>query len=155
MLKGLIDWFKAKVSGRARLIIEYVLLAILVAVAGYSVNSFVQIRSLNKSNAELNTKVGGLTGALETVVSVNADQQLAINKLKVLRTTDANAIDGLKSELEANGQKTATVATKVSQLEKNNGEAKKVLDTAIPRDLGCVRAGPECPAAASSSANAD
>jgi hypothetical protein len=150
MLSGLIDWFKTKVSGRARLIIEYLLLAVLVAVAGYSLNSYLQIKALSKSNAELNTKVGGLSGALDTVVGVNNDQQEAIERLKTLRQTDASAINGLKAELEQNGKKSSTVAAKVSQLEKNNAEAKKVMDAAVPRDLGCVREGPECPPASGS-----
>lgn len=149
MLSALTNWFKTTVSGKARLIIEYVLLAVLVAVAGYSVNSYLQIKGLSKSNADLNTKVGGLNGALETVVGVNNDQQEAINRLKGLRQTDASALDGLKKELESNGTKTSKVAAKVSQLEKNNAEAKKVMDTAVPRALGCVREGPECPPASS------
>ena len=150
MLSGLINWFKTAVSGKARLIIEYLLLAVLVAVAGYSVNSYVQIKGLSKSNADLNTKVGGLSGALDTVVKVNGTQQEAIDRLKGLRQTDAAALSGLKIELEQNGTKTTKVAAKVSQLEKNNAEAKKVMDTAVPRDLGCVREGPECPPASGS-----
>jgi hypothetical protein len=151
MLIGLIEWFKAKISGKARLFIDYLLIALLVAVAGYSVNSYLQIKSLNVSNDTLNTKVGSLAGAYDRVVDVNKDQQEAIDRLKELRQTDASALSGLREELSKNGKKTASVSAKVSQLEQNNGEAKKVLDTAVPRDLGCVRSGPECPAPASSS----
>jgi Tfp pilus assembly protein PilN len=145
MLSSLINWFKTKVSGKARLIIEYLLLGFLVAVAGYSVNSTLQIRSLLKSNDLLLTKQGQMQGDLDKVVDVNKGQQEAIDRLKGLRETDASALSGLRIALENNGTKTANVAAKVSQLEKNNAEAKQVMDTSVPRDLGCVREGPECP----------
>jgi hypothetical protein len=145
LFKGAATW----VEGKGLLIIGYILVALLVAVAGYSVNSYVQIKTLQTSNLDLSSQLGGVAKDLSTVVKVNQTQQDAIDQLRDLRKTDASAIQGLQTELGAHGIDQTSVKAKVSQLEKNNATAKSVLDAAVPRDLGCVRNDEECPPAVS------
>jgi hypothetical protein len=137
------------VTGKARLIIEYVLLALVVALAGYTVFSFVERKQLIANVSDLSTKLGNVSQTLNQQVAINHDQDAAIAEVKRLRGLDGDAIQGLQKDLATAQTHDHSIRQKLAQLEKNNADARDLLDTAVPVGLGCVLDGQACGSAAS------
>ncbi|MET4675912.1 MULTISPECIES: hypothetical protein [unclassified Luteibacter] len=139
------------ITSKARLIIEYGLIAAVVALAGWTLATWwtnrQTVASLTSSLTDVSGRVGGLTHDLSQQVQANKDQDDAIAELKRLRTIDSQALGELQGELAKADTKGDTVRRKLAELEKSNADAKALLDTAVPPALGCVLDGTPCPGA--------
>lgn len=135
------------VKGKARLIIEYALLAAFVSLAGFTIATWVQRRELAGRVTELSQTVGGLSGSLQQQVDINHQQDQAITELRRLRGLDSQALTGLQKELADAGKKGDNLRQRIAQLEKTNEQARALLDTPVPTELGCLLDGRPCPAA--------
>jgi hypothetical protein len=141
---NLLSKAKAFIGARARLWIEYLLIGVVVALAGYAVNSYLQQRSLAHTVTDLSAKLGGVADTLKQQVQANRDQDAAIAGLKALRETDSKALDGLQQRLGHATAQDAAIRTKLAELERTNAAAKSLLDLAVPDDVGCVLDGRPC-----------
>jgi Flp pilus assembly pilin Flp len=139
----------AFVTSKARLIIEYALIAGFVALAGWSVATWwtnrETVSTLTNSVTDLSGRLGGVSHDLSAQVQANKDQDDAIAELKRLRGIDSKALGELQGELAKADTKGDTVRRKLAELEKSNADAKALLDTAVPAALGCVLDGTPCP----------
>lgn len=134
----------AFVGARARLWIEYALIALVVALAGYAVSSTLQRRHLARTVTDLSGQLGGMATTLNQQVQANRDQDAAIAGLKALRETDSKALSGLQQRLGHATAQDAAIRTKLAELERTNAAAKSLLDLAVPDDVGCVLDGRPC-----------
>lgn len=125
-------------KGKLRLWIEYALIAVMVALAGFSLSSYLQRRELSNRLDTTNKKVGQLSTSLDQQVTINNQQEDAISALRTLRKIDSDAIQGLHTELQSHASTNKLVLSKIQQLEKNNAQAKALLDIRVPPDLGCL-----------------
>lgn len=147
LAKGLGTTGLSWVRGKARLIIEYVLLAAFVSLAGFTISTWMQRRELAGRVTELSQTVGGLSGSLQQQVDINHQQDQAITELRRLRGLDSQALTGLQKELADAGKKGDNLRQRIAQLEKTNEQARALLDTPVPAELGCLLDGRPCPAA--------
>lgn len=138
ILSKLTEPVKTFFKGKLRLYIEYALIAAMVALAGFSLSSWIQRRELSQKLDTTNAKVGTLSESLSQQVTINNQQEGAINQLRKLRKVDSDAIQGLQSALQSNASNNQAILNKLQQLEKNNAQAKALLDTPVPPDLACV-----------------
>jgi hypothetical protein len=135
----------AFVGARARLWIEYALIAVVVALAGYAVNSYLHAQKLTRTVTDLSTQLGSVSKTLRDQVQANKDQDAAIAVLKGLRETDSHALQGLQSQLGQTAAKDTDIRAKLAELERTNAAAKSLLDTAVPDAVGCVLDRRPCP----------
>ena len=149
ILSSLWSW----VSGKARLIIEYVLLALVVALAGYAVFSAFERKQLVANVNDLSSRLGTVSNTLNEQVELNKQQDVAISEISRLRSVDSEAIQGLQRDLSDANTKDQAVRQKLAQLEKNNADARALLDTAVPAALGCLLDGRACTGADSGNAH--
>lgn len=136
-------------SGKARLIVEYVLILVVIILGVYGTMAYFRTKSLTESTLDLSQRLGQVKGTLDQQVDANKDQDKAISELKRLREIDSQALDGLHNELDKADTKGQTLRDKVRQLEKTNADAKALLDTAVPAAVGCVLDGTPCPGSSS------
>lgn len=132
-------------SGKARLIIEYALILLVVVLGVYGTVAYFRTRALTESTLDLSQRLGKVSGTLDQQVDANKDQDKAIAELKRLREIDSQALDGLHHELDKADTKGQALRDKVRQLEKTNADAKVLLDTAVPPAVGCVLDDRPCP----------
>jgi uncharacterized membrane protein affecting hemolysin expression len=145
LLGKALAWF----TGHARLVIEYILIGLLVSVSGYALwqwgHSHQQDTQIATLAGSLNTLSATSTQTINSLVQSNADQDAAIASLKDLREKDAKAIAGLQKDVVHAAVSRESVSKKLELLEKNNAQAKKLLDTAVPADTSCVLDRRPCP----------
>jgi Flp pilus assembly pilin Flp len=138
------------VTGNARLVIEYALLAALVVVGVIAMTAKMHGLVLDKQISEMQSKVDTQQGKISDLVDANHQQQQAIGQLQDMRDKDSHTIVGLQGDLKMFRVSAKSVSDKVSELEKNNARAKALMDVAVAPDIGCVLDGTPCPAAARS-----
>lgn len=145
------------VKGRASLLLAYALIIALVASVGWSVGTVWQNRATVK---ELRDKATGLEGQvarfkgdLGAAIQSNKDQDAAITELRRLRDIDSQALDGLHTELAKAGSRGDDLRARVRELERTNADAKALLDTAVPPELGCLLDRAPCTGAGGNNAN--
>lgn len=141
--------------GHARLAIEYVLLAAVVMLACTVLYNRGNIAKLETSRAEM---TGALNEAADTInqqTAANKDQDAAIAKLHDLRELDSQAINGLSKDLHKIGSNNTAIRTKIARLEASNAQAKALLDTAVPADVGCVFDDTPCAASDNADSGSD
>lgn len=131
--------------GHVRLLIEYALLALVVALAGAVLYGRIHAVQQDAKIDDLASSLGKAADSLQQQVQVNRDQDAAIAKLHELRELDGQAINGLAQDLHAVGERNHAIRQKLAQLEKHNAQAKALLDTAVPDPLGCVLDRRPCP----------
>ncbi len=146
LLSSAFSW----VTGNARLVIEYALLAALVVVGVIAMTAKMHGLVLDKQISDMQGKVDTQQGTINNLVDANTQQQQAIGQLQDMRDKDSHTIVGLQGDLKMFRVSAKSVSDKVSELEKNNARAKALMDVAVAPDIGCVLDGTPCPAAARS-----
>lgn len=135
------------VTSHVRLTIEYLLIAVTLMLAGTVLYNRTRIA---QAETRIVTLSGDLQGAAATVhqqAEANRQQDEAIAKLGQLRELDSQVITGLDSDLHKIGVRDRSIRDKLAKLEARNAQAKALLDTAVPADVGCVLDHlPTCPA---------
>ena len=133
-LAGALGFMKNK----KRLVIEYALLAVLVAVAGFTFSMWLQKERteqvLQRAQGELQTVQGRLT----VVEAVNDQQEQTIANLKDLRVEDARALGSLLNDYKSLAANDARVRRRLTTLEQTNETIRNYLNQPIPSDLVCL-----------------
>lgn len=132
------------VKGKARLIIEYVLLAAFVSLAGFALSTWLHSQELTKQVSTLSTTVGTLSGTVTEQATINQQQDAALGELRRLRDIDNQSLTSLHGELTKAGEKGENLRRRIAELEKNNADARALLDTPVPAELGCLLDGRPC-----------
>lgn len=137
----------ALLTGKSRLIIEYVLILVIIVLGVYGTVAYFRTQQLTASTLDLSQQLGKVSGTLDQQVDANVQQDKAIADLKRLREIDSKALGDLHNELDKADSKGQALRDKVRQLEKTNADAKALLDTAVPPAVGCVLDDTPCPGA--------
>jgi len=132
------------ITGKARLIIEYALIAVVVSLAGFTLAIWLQRRELAQQVTKLSGTVGTLSGTVTEQADVNRQQDVALTELRRLRDVDNQALTSLHGELNKAGEKGESLRRRIAELEKNNADARALLDTPVPAELGCLLDGRPC-----------
>lgn len=132
LFKGIVLPF---LSGKKRILIEYALIAVVIATAGLTVTMWAERFSLRKQLTTANQSLTTLRGRLNTVELVNSANQATIKELQDLRQTDSETLAGLVNDYNTLTERERIARRKVSDLEKRNEEVRTFLDQRLPDDL--------------------
>ncbi len=116
---------------KKRLVIEYLLIAILLGTAGALVTLWLQKQGLDKR----------LESTLErvTVLEITTQQaEEAITNLKNMRARDARALEGLINDFKSLSEDDSRVRSRLKKLEASNETVRKYLDSPVPIALQCL-----------------
>lgn len=119
------------VAGNARLVIEYVLIALAIAGAATAIALWYRTNYLEARNDELRERV-------VNVEVINETQDKTISDLQALRQQDAAAMAGLVTDYAKLSKSDATARKKLSELEKQNANVRDYLDQPLPPELVCM-----------------
>lgn len=118
------------VTGNARLVIEYVLIALAIAGAATAIALWYRTNYLEARNDELRERV-------VNVEVINEAQDKTISDLQALRQQDAAVMAGLVTTTPSS-KSDATARKKLSELEKQNANVRDYLDQPLPPELVCM-----------------
>lgn len=133
-LAGALGFMKSK----KRLVIEYALLAVLVAVAGFTFTMWLQKERTEKALLQAQGDLVAVQSRLTVVEAVNDQQEQTIANLKDLRVEDAKALGGLLNDYKSLAANDARVRRRLTTLEQTNETIHNYLNQPIPADLVCL-----------------
>ena len=119
------------VTGNARLAIEYVLIALVIAGAATAIALWYRTNYLEARNDELRERV-------VNVEVINEIQDKTISDLQALRQQDAAVMAWLVTDYAKLSKSDATARKKLSELEKQNANVRDYLDQPLPPELVCM-----------------
>ena len=119
------------VTGNARLVIEYVLIALAIAGTATAIALWYRTNYLEARNDELRERV-------VNVEVINEAQDKTISDLQALRQQDAAVMAGLVTDYAKLSKSDATARKKLSELEKQNANVRDYLDQPLPPELVCM-----------------
>lgn len=119
------------VTGNARLVIEYVLIALAIAGAATAIALWYRTNYLEARNDELRERV-------VNVEVINEAQDKTISDLQALRQQDAAVMAGLVTDYAKLSKSDAHARKKLSELEKQNANVRDYLDQPLPPELVCM-----------------
>jgi len=128
------------IKNKARLYIEYTLIALLVVTAGVTLTLWLQKETVKRDLLETKVELVQVENRLTTSEQINKVQQRHITELQNLRETDALAIAGLLTDFKSSTQAAVTAKRRLEQVEKKDATVKSYLDNPIPNGLACLLA---------------
>ena len=119
------------VLGNLRTVIEYALVALLMAIGGTALTLWFKTQALE-------TKAEILQSNLASEQVINSYQTQAIREYQDLRERDAKAMSTITKSMEVIASNKATQKEKLVTLEKNNALVRETLNTPVPPSLNCL-----------------
>lgn len=134
------------VSDKARLYIEYVLIALFIAACSWGISLWVQNHGMQKTINELNVTNGAQDQSLRQLSEDNLQNKAAIATLQTTRQLDHNTIQGLVDALTDVYNRSAKNNERLSNLEKHDAKAKAYLhNDPVPDSVRCLLDHTPCP----------
>lgn len=133
-VSSFLKWFKEK----RRLAVEYLLLASFIAFAGLSLALWLTRKEVKKELAETTSELVAVKGRLTTVEFAKQQQDQTIEKLRQLRESDNQALNGLLTELDGLSSKNNDIRKKIRDLENSNEAVRNLRQQPVPHELGCL-----------------
>lgn len=131
------------ITGKARLFVEYVLLALLVAAVASCVTLWMETKAQKQMLNDLRYRI-------TQNEATNAAQTQTIAELSEARLRDAAATAGLIKDFEQLAKLDRSTQRKLKELERKNVAVRSYLDQPVPPELGCLLDG-SCAARAAAS----
>jgi hypothetical protein len=119
------------VTGNIRTVIEYALVALLMAIGGTAITLWFKTKALE-------SKADALQYNLSLEQTVNNYQTQAIRDYQNLRERDAKAMDTIVRSMDVLASKNSSHKQKLSTLEKNNALVRETLNAPVPSALNCL-----------------
>lgn len=138
MFNALFSTLASFFGPKARLIIEYVLIAMLLAALGLAVTLYVAKLKQDRAVAELRGDVTTLTGEVGGLKNVNEIYKADITELKELRFLDAEALGKLVDEMKNLSTQDTEFRNKLSRLEATDESVRAYLNSPVPPQLRCM-----------------
>lgn len=129
---------------KIRLWIEYALVALVLAVAGFAVTIKVQSLQQETHISELSSALERTREQIGVVASVNDAQEQVIMDLADQREVDGKAIVDLMDTYKGLAIIDKNLRGALAQLEKDNEQARSYLNGTIPESVSCLYDG-SCP----------
>lgn len=131
------------ITGKARLFVEYVLLALLVAAAASCVTLWMETKAQKQLLNDLRSRIS-------QTEATNEAHTKTIAELSEARLRDAAATAGLIKDFEQLAKLDRSTQRKLKELERKNAAVRSYLDQPVPPELGCLLDG-SCAARAAAS----
>lgn len=135
----------AFVAGNYRLVIQYLLVAALITVCGFTLSLWFTKEAtetrLTLAESKLETadlQLATLSNQIEQAHQVNREQATEIERLEHLRQLDSAAFGEMIGRFLEASRNDAELRSLVAKLEKENASVKTYLDQRIPSELVCV-----------------
>lgn len=116
---------------KVRLVVEYILIAIIIVCAGTAATLWMKTKNLELSNQRLDSRVV----AVEAENKVQAD---TISELTALRERDAQVTEGLALAMSKIAIKDSSIRTKLQSVEVGDEKVRNFLDDPIPSNIICL-----------------
>lgn len=123
------------VRDKKRLMIEYVLIAVIIASAATVFTLWLQNRKQDDKLTTASQTIDGLKTRIQTVEFVNETQEQTIKTLNDLREQDALALGGLMTDYDRLSERDKSVQKQLAELEKNNAKVRSYLNQPLPPEL--------------------
>lgn len=114
------------VGTKIRLVIEYTLIAAVVAISGATMVLWMQ-------NTSMETKLGKLQADLHSY-------KAEVMELKELRRVDATTMSSLLTDMKQIAEHDTEVRVRLTELETSNENVRIFLETSLPLELVCLLA---------------
>lgn len=148
-LKTIATSIWSAVSTKARLYIEYALIALFIFACSWGITLWVQNHSMQKTINELNVTNGSQDQSIKQLIQDNLDNKAAIATMQITRQLDHNTIQGLVDGLTDVYTRSAKNNERLGNLEKRDAKAKAYLhDDPVPDSVRCLLDHTPCPAPA-------
>ena len=121
----------AFVTNNARLVLEYVLIALVIAGGALTIAAHYRVKELEESNTALTSRVA-------TMEVVDATQNKTIADLQDLRQKDAEVMAGLVNDYAKLSKSDVSARKKLLDLEKQNARVRDYLSQPVPPELVCM-----------------
>lgn len=125
-------------TGKLRLYLEYALIALLLAVAGFATYNYTTRLKLDTKVTKLEGKVDKAEERVAQVEAINAQQATAIDTIRSIREVDGTILAGLATDMNALRVRDTSMTTRLATLERSNEAVRKYLNTAVPAPVGCL-----------------
>lgn len=125
-------------TSKKRLLIEYMLIAVLLAVAGFTFNLWLNKAKVESKLEAAKKEVKVIQSKLLAIELVNDVQEKTIEDLRDLRITDAKALTGLLQDYKLLAKRDTEARQRLSALENTNETVRAYLNTPIPAELECL-----------------
>lgn len=123
--------FVGTLLSKGRLILEYFLIAALIAIAAVVITLWYKNQKLEQANDNLGNRVA----VVELTNSIN---ESTIQELKEARKVDAEVISELAKTQQRISQKDEDTRKRLDELEKQSEDVKNYLDQPMPPELACM-----------------
>jgi hypothetical protein len=138
MFKALFGMFSNFLGPKARLIIEYMLIAMLLAALGLSVTLYISKLKQDVVVEGLHSDVTSLNGEVGSLKTLNEFHKADIQELKELRYLDADVLGKLVNEMNALSNRDAEFRAKLGRLEEADETVRTYLNSPLPPQLRCM-----------------
>lgn len=128
----------SSLSAKKRLFIEYLLIAAVITIAGFTFSMWLAKTQTELSLAQTQTELANVTSRLTTIEFVNEQNQAFITRLKELRARDAKALSGLLQDQQAISAHNTALQRRLDKLEKVDETVQPYLNSDIPASLICL-----------------
>lgn len=126
------------VGDRKRLVIEYVMIAVVVTMAGALFTLWLEKRTLADQLGEVLVKVEGLEIENKNQDIVIEQQTDSIETLQDIRKRDSDILTKLFNDYGTLSQTNSVFKKQLQDLEKNNESVQKYMHSDLPAELNCV-----------------
>lgn len=126
------------VKSKSRLVIEYVLIGLLITIAGLTFTMWLAKERTETKLERAEADVAVLQSKVSEVERINNDQARTIEQLQELRVLDATTLQGLMRDHDAITKRDTSERKQVKQLEKTHEDVKSFMQQPVPPVLGCV-----------------
>ncbi len=125
-------------GNKVRLIIEYAMLALLLAVAGFSLALWLKNSQVEEHLVDVQKDLQGAEDRIKLVEGVAEGHEQTIKDLKTLRLEDNKTLEVVLTTLSDLSTKDNNVREELHKLETRNDKVASFMDTDVPLDLQCV-----------------
>lgn len=139
LIGKILGWGK----GRGSTIVGYVLTAIVIVFASFTVTLWFSKQKMEKSLVAAASQIQHLQNKVTAVEQVNAAQEDVIKNLQELRVVDNKALTGLSDDYRRLNLQDKAVSNKLTALEKSNAPVREYLDQPLPPELRELLNGPQ------------
>lgn len=119
------------VMGNTRIVIEYALVCVTMAIGGTALTLWFKTRDLENKADILQTN-------LATEQAINEQQSIAIDAYQEIRRRDTKALETVVNSMPLLVSNQADRREKLATLEKNNAVVQEALATPVPPSINCL-----------------
>lgn len=127
----------AAFKNKARLWLEYALIAAVVVMLGLLLSARIKQHATETRVAVLEGQLDGAKLRLQMVEAVNVSQQEALETIQRIREVDSHMLTGLETDMQTLRVRDRSVTAKLAELERSNEAVRRYLDASLPA-VGCV-----------------